>query len=174
MKRFLALVSICMLLAVGARGQRVGVVLSGGGAKGLYHVGILKALEENNIPIDYVSGASMGAIVAGMYAAGYSPDEMIRFFITDTVQHWLSAKSSDLDNNYYFKKFEPTPTMITVKIDPKAVKSSAIQLPTNIISRCISDGMTGEIVVADAGMSHNIVKYQAAIEQYPETLEEEA
>ena len=134
MKRFLALVSICMLLAVGARGQRVGVVLSGGGAKGLYHVGILKALEENNIPIDYVSGASMGAIVAGMYAAGYSPDEMIRFFITDTVQHWLSAKSSDLDNNYYFKKFEPTPTMITVKIDPKAVKSSAIQLPTNIIS----------------------------------------
>lgn len=133
MKRILTLMLI-LLLAGGARGQRVGVVFSGGGAKGLYHVGILKALEENNIPIDYVSGASMGAIVAGMYAAGYSPDEMIRFFITDTVQHWLSAKSSDLDNNYYFKKFEPSPTMVSVKIDPKAVKSSAIQLPTNIVS----------------------------------------
>lgn len=133
MKRFITLILI-LLLAVPAHGQRVGVVLSGGGAKGLYHVGILKALEENNIPIDYVSGASMGAIVAGMYAAGYSPDEMIRFFITDTVQNWLSAKSSDLDNNYYFKKFEPTPAMISVKIDPKASKKAAIQLPTNIIS----------------------------------------
>lgn len=133
MKRFL--IGILLLLSIGsAWGQRVGVVFSGGGAKGLYHVGILKALEENNIPIDYISGASMGAIVAGMYAAGYSPDEMIRFFITDTVQHWLSAKSSDLDNNYYFKKFEPTPSMVSVRIDPKAVKSTAIQLPTNIIS----------------------------------------
>lgn len=134
MKRFITLILI-LLLAASARGQRVGVVLSGGGAKGLYHVGILKALEENNIPIDYVSGASMGAIVAGMYAAGYSPDEMIRFFITDTVQNWLSAKSSDLDNDYYFKKFEPTPAMISVKIDPGAAsKKTAIQLPTNIIS----------------------------------------
>ena len=69
MKRILTLMLI-LLLSGGARGQRVGVVFSGGGAKGLYHVGILKALEENNIPIDYVSGASMGAIVAGMYAAG--------------------------------------------------------------------------------------------------------
>lgn len=138
MKRILTLVLILML-AGGARAQRVGVVFSGGGAKGLYHVGILKALEENNIPIDYISGASMGAIVAGMYAAGYSPDEMIRFFITDSVQRWLSAKSSDLDNNYYFKKFEPTPTMISVKIDPKAVKSAAIQIPTNIISPYLLD-----------------------------------
>ncbi len=64
MKRFLIL---CLFLSLwlGAHGQRVGVVLSGGGAKGLYHVGILKALEENNIPIDYISGASMGAIVGG-------------------------------------------------------------------------------------------------------------
>ena len=133
MKRILTLLTL-LLLSVGTHGQRVGVVLSGGGAKGLYHVGILKALEENNIPIDYVSGASMGAIVAGMYACGYSPDEMIRFFITDSVQRWLSAKSSDLDNNYYFKKFEPTPSMISVKIDPTAVKSTAVQLPTNLIS----------------------------------------
>lgn len=133
MKRILTLVLI-LLFSANAFGQRVGVVLSGGGAKGLYHVGILKALEENNIPVDYVSGASMGAIVAGMYAAGYSPDEMIRFFITDSVQRWLSAKTSDIDNGYYFKKFEPTPSMISVKIDPKLRKSAAIQLPTNVIS----------------------------------------
>ncbi|HRX01120.1 MAG TPA: patatin-like phospholipase family protein, partial [Cyclobacteriaceae bacterium] len=53
--------------------QRVGVVLSGGGAKGLAHIGVLKALEENEIPIDYVVGTSMGGIIAGAYAAGMSP-----------------------------------------------------------------------------------------------------
>ena len=43
--------------------QKVGLVLSGGGAKGLTHIGIIRALEENNIPIDYITGTSMGAIV---------------------------------------------------------------------------------------------------------------
>ncbi|RUA06485.1 MAG: hypothetical protein DSY38_04225 [Fusobacteria bacterium] len=55
---------------------KVGVALSGGGAKGFAHIGVLKVLEENNIPIDYISGTSMGAIVASLYATGYSPDEI--------------------------------------------------------------------------------------------------
>lgn len=45
---------------------KVGLVLAGGGAKGLYHIGVIKALEENNIPIDYVSGTSMGAIIGAL------------------------------------------------------------------------------------------------------------
>ena len=48
--------------------QSVGLVLSGGGAKGIAHIGAIKALEENNIPIDYVTGTSMGAIVGALYA----------------------------------------------------------------------------------------------------------
>ena len=48
------------------------VVLSGGGATALAHVGFLQVLEESNIPIDYISGTSMGAVVAAMYASGYS------------------------------------------------------------------------------------------------------
>lgn len=56
--------------------QKVGLVLSGGGAKGLTHIGIIRALEENNIPIDYITGTSMGAIVGSLYAMGYSPDDM--------------------------------------------------------------------------------------------------
>ena len=46
--------------------QRVGLVLSGGGAKGLSHIGVIKALEERGIPIDYVGGTSMGAVIASM------------------------------------------------------------------------------------------------------------
>lgn len=115
-------------------GQRVGVVLSGGGAKGLYHVGMLKALEDNGIPVDYIAGASMGAIVGGMYAAGYSPDDMLKFFVTDSVKTWLSGKIPE-EYRYYFKKFAPTPEMISVNINPDTTKlSAAFQLPTNLIS----------------------------------------
>lgn len=56
--------------------QTVGLVLSGGGAKGMTHIGVIRALEENNIPIDYIAGTSIGAIIGALYAMGYSPDEM--------------------------------------------------------------------------------------------------
>ncbi len=55
---------------------RIGLALSGGGSKGFAHIGVLRVLEENNIPIHYISGTSMGAIVAGLYSAGYTPDEI--------------------------------------------------------------------------------------------------
>ncbi|MGB6129036.1 MAG: patatin-like phospholipase family protein [Psychrilyobacter sp.] len=55
---------------------KVGLALSGGGSKGFAHIGVIRVLEENNIPIDYISGTSMGGIVAGLYAVGYSPNEI--------------------------------------------------------------------------------------------------
>ena len=62
-----------------AKRQRVGVGLSGGGAKGIAHVGVIKALEDNDIPIDYITGTSMGAIVGSLYSCGWSPEKMIKF-----------------------------------------------------------------------------------------------
>ena len=59
-------------------GPRVGLVLSGGGAKGLAHISILKALEQVNMPIDFIAGTSMGSIVGGLYAIGYTPEEIER------------------------------------------------------------------------------------------------
>lgn len=55
---------------------KIGLVLSGGGARGAAHVGVLKVLEENKIPVDMIAGTSFGAIVGGLYAAGYSADEL--------------------------------------------------------------------------------------------------
>jgi NTE family protein len=68
----------------------VGVVLSGGGASGVAHVGVLKALEENHIPIDYIVGTSAGALVGAMYASGYSPDEIEAYVLSEAFQ--LMAK----------------------------------------------------------------------------------
>ncbi|HEY2798465.1 MAG TPA: patatin-like phospholipase family protein [Thermoanaerobaculia bacterium] len=55
---------------------RVGLALGGGGARGMAHIGVIRALEQLHVPIDYVVGTSMGSIVGGLYACGYTPDEM--------------------------------------------------------------------------------------------------
>ena len=60
----------------------IGLVLGGGGARGAAHIGVLQVLEREHIPICRVSGTSMGAIVGGLYAAGYTPDEMAHIVTT--------------------------------------------------------------------------------------------
>ena len=66
---------------------KIGLVLGGGGAKGAAEVGALKVIEQAGIPIDYIAGSSIGAIVGGLYAAGYSASELETLFQT---QEWLS------------------------------------------------------------------------------------
>jgi len=66
--------------SVVVRGNKVGLVLSGGGAKGLAHIGALKVIEEAGVKIDYIGGTSMGAIVGALYAAGYSATELDSIF----------------------------------------------------------------------------------------------
>ena len=55
---------------------KIGLVLGGGGAKGAAHIGVLKVLEEQKIPVDYIAGTSMGAIVGALYASGLTADEL--------------------------------------------------------------------------------------------------
>jgi NTE family protein len=69
---------------------KIGLALSGGGARGGAHVGVLKTLEELGVPVDYIAGTSMGAIIGGLYAAGYSADEIERL-LNET--DWNSALS---------------------------------------------------------------------------------
>lgn len=61
---------------------KIGLVLSGGGAKGAAHIGVLKVLEEHNVPIDYITGTSIGSIVGALYASGYSIEEMEEIVLT--------------------------------------------------------------------------------------------
>lgn len=72
---FLVMVALALPETVATR-KKVGLVLGGGGAKGVAHIGVLKVLEEAGIPVDYIAGTSMGAIVGGLYAIGYSPAEI--------------------------------------------------------------------------------------------------
>ena len=83
--------------------KKVGLVLSGGGAKGAAHVRVLQVLEEAEIPIDYIAGTSMGAIVGGLYAIGYTPAELDSLLCT---QDWLSLLSDQIgrENQYYSER----------------------------------------------------------------------
>jgi NTE family protein len=96
--------------------QKVGLVLSGGGAKGLAHVGTLKALEENNIPIDYITGTSMGGVVGAMYAAGYTPAQMEVVALSRDFQDWVTGKYTS-DYGFFFQKNGNTPTMLSAKLN---------------------------------------------------------
>lgn len=120
-----------ILLSLSLSAQKVALVLSGGGAKGLAHIGVIRALEENNIPIDYVCGTSMGAIVAGLYAAGYSPDQMEALFKSDQFKFWSTGKIQE-EYRYYFNRLEETPDWLSFDLEKKNDKLKLL-FPTNII-----------------------------------------
>ena len=60
--------------------MKLGLALAGGGVKGAAHIGVIKALEDNHIPVHVIGGTSIGSVVAALYAMGYSPDKMLEIF----------------------------------------------------------------------------------------------
>ena len=126
-------VSIADAASLQPKSQSVGLVLSGGGAKGIAHIGVIQALEENGIPIDYVAGTSMGAIIGGLYAIGYSPQEMLELIYSPDFDNWSTGKINK-KLTYYFAKDNPTPTMMKVPIYNGSMGKSKSFLPSSIIS----------------------------------------
>ena len=115
--------------------QKVGLVMSGGGAPGIAHIGIIKALEENNIPIDYVTGTSIGAIIGGMYAMGMSAEEMIAVIKSDDFKRWTSG-NMEPQNKYFYFTPTPTPGIINLRfaLDKKTgIDLREVALPTYLI-----------------------------------------
>ncbi|WP_165851304.1 patatin-like phospholipase family protein [Brumimicrobium aurantiacum] len=112
------------------RAQKVGVVLSGGGATGLAHIGVLKALEEANIPIDYISGTSAGALIGALYASGFSPNEIEAYILSDNFNKMtLSGDSNEEQFLLREKSIDPSMLNINFATDSIFVKS----LPTNFL-----------------------------------------
>src|SRR5436189_6192867 len=69
---------------------KIGLALSGGGAKGCAHVGVLRQLEKMHIPVDYIAGTSMGAVIGALYASGMTPDEIENTLATIDWEEVLS------------------------------------------------------------------------------------
>ena len=139
---FLSLISVVAIAQEAAMTMgrpKVGLVLSGGGAKGAAHIGVLKYIEEAGIPIDYIAGTSMGSIIGGMYALGYSSAEIL-----DIISHvdWdrLISDNVDREKISYRRKQESSTQLVTIpfslttdkqELQKRSFKNS---LPTGIVS----------------------------------------
>jgi NTE family protein len=109
---------------------KIGLVLSGGGARGAAHVGVLKILEENRIPIDMVAGTSFGALVGGLYSAGYSASELEEVLQT---MDWSTALSSQAPRNKrsFKRKEDDYGFLIRFKL---ALKNGQMELPSGLLT----------------------------------------
>ena len=118
---------------------KVGLVLSGGGAKGAAHIGVLKYIEEAGIPIDYIAGTSMGSIVGGLYALGYSSAEILEI-IGEVDWGRLISNQVERKRISYERKAESRSQLVAIpfavgtdkqELQTRSFKNS---LPTGIIS----------------------------------------
>lgn len=118
--------------AVAEKNERktLGLVLSGGGARGIAHVGVLKALEELRVPVDYISGTSMGAIAGGYYAAGVEVSEMEKW-VAEADWDDLFEDRTARDQTIYANKIRDANYVLGVEY---GLKGRQMQLPTNFIS----------------------------------------
>jgi NTE family protein len=107
---------------------RVGLVLSGGGAMGIAHIGVIQAMEEAGIRIDYITGTSMGSLVGGLYAIGYSSDQLVEIA---TSNNFIELFTEKPDRRYIsnYEKISDDRTIVTFPISEKR-----IDLPVGIIS----------------------------------------
>ncbi len=133
--------------------QKVGLVLSGGGARGLAHIGVIKALEENNIPIDYITGTSMGAIIGAMYATGLTPAQM-EYMVKSDQFNTLARGGLDQRFKFYFKKSDKNAAWITLKMAKDSITHTT--LPTNLINSVAIDFMFMELAArAEAAANYD-------------------
>jgi NTE family protein len=116
--------------------QKVGLVLSGGGATGFAHIGVIQALEEKGIPIDYITGTSAGALIGGLYAAGYSPQEIKDFVLSED---FILMSSGSLRSNQQFltKKEDENASMVKVPISQDSILQKSF--PTNFTNSTFLD-----------------------------------
>lgn len=106
---------------------KIGLVLSGGGAKGFAHVGVLKVIDELGIPIDFIAGTSMGSIIGGFYSIGYSAKDIEAMIIN---QNWEDLLSDNISRKYIpiYEKADYERYILSFPIKPKG-----IELPSGIV-----------------------------------------
>lgn len=111
---FLSLV-LCFITLY-CKAQKIGLVLSGGGADGLSHIGVLKALEEEHIPVHYICGSSIGALLSAFYASGYRAEDLEKL-VKSYFFEGLAKGKIPLKYNYLIKHTEDYGAWFSLKID---------------------------------------------------------
>jgi NTE family protein len=120
-----------VLIIHNSQAQKVGLVMSGGGASGIAHIGVLKALEENHIPVNCITGTSIGSIIGGLYASGYSPLE-IEQMVKDEAFANLTKGEMSPKFGYFVRKRDDYASWRTLKLNLN--NSLLSNLATNLVN----------------------------------------
>jgi len=140
---------LVILNSLSLKSQSVALVLSGGAAKAYAHIGVIKALEENNIPIDYIVGSSMGALIGGLYSSGYTIDE-IRIILSNQEFLNITKGKSRVICNY--QQNEPNAAFVNFPFNID--KGFNIQLPLNVYDFQSIDYALMEYFASASAISH--------------------
>jgi len=122
------LLIIVIFISFSLKSQSVALVLSGGAAKAYAHIGVIKALEENNIPIDYIVGSSMGALIGGLYSSGYTIDEIRIILSNPKFLNITKGSNMGAICNYQQNELDAAFVNFPFNID----KGFNMQLPLNV------------------------------------------
>ena len=145
----LLVMALTLAFPVFAERPKIGLALSGGGARGAAHIGVLRVLEEQRIPVDCIAGTSMGAIIGGLYAAGYGVDEL-EGIISDT--DWNSALDDDTpreDKSFRRKRDDST---YLIKSKPGISDDFELQFPSGLIQGQNVDLLLERLTLAVSGV----------------------
>lgn len=135
------------------KGQSVGLALSGGGSKGLSHIGVIKALEENGIPIDYITGTSAGSLIGALYASGWTPREMEELVLSERFRYMVDGKMEP-DYVYFFKKPDYDASWVTYKFTIDSVRIR--NLPSSLVTPAALDfEMMASFAASEAKAGYN-------------------
>lgn len=127
---------------------RIGLALSGGGARGSAHIGVLQALEELGVPVDYIAGTSMGAIIGGLYASGYSAAEIEEILGNINWEHAMQDRSNRVDRTMRTKELE-SQFLIPFRL---GFNKGEFQMPLGLIEGQHLDQVFREILMPVAGV----------------------
>ncbi len=139
---FVYLLSINIIFCEGTQGiekNKLGIVLSGGGAKGFAHIGVLKVLDEEKVPVDYIVGTSMGSIIGAFYAMGYSGKEIEEIILN---KQWI-----DYFNDFILREED----LIDNKVDRDRyafsfpMKDWKLELPKGVVKGQNIDNVLSEL-----------------------------
>lgn len=133
MPRLLLILLVFMSVLPLSAHQRVGLVLSGGGAKGIAHIGVIQALEDHEVTIDCIAGTSMGAIVGSLYAMGYSPSEMMALIKSPEFADWSQGRINQ-EYTYYMLEQQPSPALTHINLGFNDSINTTSILPTSLIN----------------------------------------
>jgi NTE family protein len=150
MRPFLFFLLFIFCVNLCAHAQKVGLVLSGGAAKGLAHVGVLKALEENNVPIDYIVGTSMGGIIGGCYAAGMSPGQIEQVVLSPEFLRWINGTDGGYNN--FFHRSDDNPHFLKLNLSLDSTLN--VQLNSALASDVSLNFILAEMMAQAAAISH--------------------